>query len=62
MIRIEDAPGCLTSGGGYLTFFAQQEGSFHCGALTMPPGVRLGRKAMAHSGPEVYFAPGDLLV
>jgi len=55
LIGIEDAPGRPTSGGGYLTFFAQQEGGFHCGMFTLPPGVRLGRKAMAHSGPEVYF-------
>ena len=55
IIRIEEAPGRPTSGGGYLTFFAQQEGGFHCDTFTLPPGVRLGRKAMAHPGPEVYF-------
>jgi len=55
VIKAKNAPGRPTSGGGYLTFFAQQEGGFHCGIFTMPPGVRLGRKAMAHPIPETYF-------
>ena len=55
LIKPEEAKGRQTSGGGYITFFYQEQ-RIVSGTFRMPPKTKLsGKGPMSHPGDETYY-------